>query len=89
MAKIISRTKQNDVYQRITRIIAELQKAYDQEASAEVRYAIEDAFDIAYIIGGMEMLEAMGQDRSKMYGRFRIGDKLSAMVELIDDCQWR
>lgn len=89
MAKIISRTKQNDVYQRLVRILAELQKAYNAEPSDDLRYAIEDTFDIALIVGDHEMLDAMSNLKRKP-GR-RVGDKLSNMIELIDDamdCQW-
>ncbi len=89
MAKIISRTKQNDVYQKLVRIIAELQKAYNMNAKDDIRYAIEDAFDIALIVGDHEMLDAMGNFRRS--ARSRAGDKLSNMIELIDDamdCQW-
>ena len=88
MAKIISRKKQNDVYQRLVRIISELAKAND---SAEVRDAIGDAFDIALIVGDMEMLEALGENPTRMFGSagYRIGDRLSNLVELIDDCMWK
>lgn len=89
MAKIISRTKQNDVYQRLIRIIAELQKAYNAESSDDLRYAIEDAFDIALIVGDQEMFATMGNFKRKPASR--VGDKLSNMIELIDDaidCQW-
>lgn len=59
MAKIISRKKQNDVYQRLVRIISELVKLKDND---DIRYAIEDAFDIALIVGDIDMLEALGDD---------------------------
>ena len=89
MAKIISKRKQNDVYQRLVRIISELSKMQDCD---DVRYAIGDAFDIALIIGDMEMLEALGENPTKGFAPGtpkRIGNKLSNMVELIDDCMWK
>jgi hypothetical protein len=89
--KILSRHKQNDVYQGLVRIIAELQKSYIKEPNDDVRYAIEDCFDIALIVGDHEMLDAMSNINGRSF-RDRVGDKLSNMVELIDDamdCQWR
>ena len=89
MAKIISRKKQNDVYQRLVRIICELAKMQDTD---EVRYAIGDAFDIALIVGDMEMLEALGENPNSDFVQGipkRIGTKLSNTIELIDDCMWK
>lgn len=89
MAKIISRKKQNDVYQRLVRIICELSKMEDSE---DVRYAIGDAFDIALIVGDMEMLEALGENPNSDFVKGmpkRIGNKLSNTIELIDDCMWK
>lgn len=88
MAKIISRKKQNDVYQRLVRIISELAKMEDND---DVRYAIGDAFEIALIVGDMEMLETLGQNPNRGFAPLpkRIGTKLSNMIELIDDCMWK
>lgn len=89
MAKIISRKKQNDVYQRLVRIISELAKIQDND---DIRYAIEDAFDIALIVGDIDMLEALGDDPPVEFSnkrRWKAGDKLSNFVELIDDCMWK
>lgn len=89
MAKIISRKKQNDVYQRLVRIISELAKMQDTD---DVRYAIGDAFDIALIVGDLEMLEALGENPNKPFVDGlpkRIGTKLSNTIELIDDCMWK
>ena len=87
--KIISRKKQNDVYQRLVRIICELTKMQDTD---EVRYAIGDAFDIALIVGDVEMLEALGENPNKSFApgsKKRIGTKLANAIELIDDCMWK
>lgn len=89
MAKIISRKKQNDVYQRLVRIISELAKMEDSD---DVRYAIGDAFDIALIVGDMEMLEALGENPNSDFVQGmpkRIGTKLANTIELIDDCMWK
>lgn len=89
MAKIISRKKQNDVYQRLVRIISELVKLQDND---DIRYAIEDAFDIALIVGDIDMLEALGDDPPVEFSnkrRWKAGDRLSNFVELIDDCMWK
>lgn len=89
MAKIISRKKQNDVYQRLVRIISELVKLQDND---DIRYAIEDAFDIALIVGDIDMLEALGDDPPIEFSnkrRWKAGDRLSNFVELIDDCMWK
>lgn len=87
MAKIISRKKQNDVYQRLVRIISTLSK----NDSNESRDSIDDAYDIALIVGDMEMLEALGEKPVIPFGShgYRIGNKLANMVELIDDCMWK
>lgn len=87
MAKIISRKKQNDVYQRLVRIISTLSK----NDSNESRDSIDDAYEIALIVGDLEMLEALGEKPSTPFGshRYRIGNKLANMVELIDDCMWK
>ena len=90
MAKIISRKKQNDVYQRLVRIISTLSK--DGQPSYEIKDAIEDAFDIALIVGDIDMLEALGDDPPVEFSnkrRWKAGDKLSNFVELIDDCMWK
>ena len=87
--KIISRKKQNDVYQGLVRIICELSKMQDND---DTRYAIGDAYDIALIVGDLEMLEALGENPSKHFGHFmpkRIGTKLANAIELIDDCMWK
>ena len=89
MAKIISRKKQNDVYQRLVRIISELAKLQDND---DIRYAIEDAFDIALIVGDIDMLEALGDDPPIEFSnkrRWKVGDRLPNFVELIDDCMWK
>ena len=89
MAKIISRKKQNDVYQRLVRIISELAKMEDND---DVRYAIGDAYDIALIVGDMEMLEALGENPNSEFAPGlpkRIGTKLANTIELIDDCMWK
>ena len=89
MAKIISRKKQNDVYQRLVRIISELAKMQDTD---DVRYAIGDAYDIALIVGDIEMLEALGENPNKGFVDGlpkRIGTKLANTIEFIDDCMWK
>lgn len=87
MAKIVSRKKQNDVYKRLVRIIQVLSK----DESAEATDAICDAFDIALVVGDIEMLEALGERPRTLFGSkgYRIGNKLSNLVEFIDDCMWK
>ena len=86
--KLISRQRQNDVYQRLVRIIAELQKSYNKKPDDDVRYAIEDAFDIVLMVGGYEMLETM-QGLEPSGAVKRIGDALSSCVEFVDETLWK
>lgn len=88
MIRILSFKKQNEIYKKLIRIILELRKVPTDEA----RGALEGAFDIAALVGGVEMLEAMGGKKiNTHFGIVRhgiageIGDKLSRGVEFVDD----
>ena len=93
--KIMTLQKQNDVYKRLIHIITELMKLETDEA----RYAIGDAFDIALIVGGREMLDAIGGIKpSKTVGSTKeeLSNGLSKCIDFIDeitdatiDCQWK
>ena len=55
MIRILNHKEQNEVYKRLVNMIVELMRR--DEVSA--KDAVIDAFEIAYIVGGKEMLEAM------------------------------
>lgn len=55
MIRILKHKEQNEVYKRLVNMIVELMRR--DEVSA--KDAVIDAFEIAYIVGGKEMLEAM------------------------------
>lgn len=55
MIRILRHKEQNEVYKRLVNLIVELMRR--DEVSA--KDAVIDAFEIAYIVGGKEMLEAM------------------------------
>lgn len=88
MIRILSMKKQNEIYKKLISIILELRKIPTPEA----RDALGNAFDIAVMVGGVEMLEAMGGNKVKThFGQYRhgivseVGDSLSKGIELIDD----
>ena len=96
MAKMISRKNQNEVYKNLIEIIKVLVKVEGDEATD----AIIGAFDIAAIVGGKEMLEAMGgyDSRRKVSKSCReeIASFLSRMIDatdnvsdVISDCMWK
>lgn len=89
MIKILSLRKQNDIYKKLINVILELRKNLPDDSAQD---ALGDAFDIAFIVGGPEMLEALGGQKVKtMFGQLRhgikeeIGDGLSRGIEFIDD----
>lgn len=85
MIRILSLKKQNDIMQRLIRIILELRKSLPADAAKD---ALDDAFEIALVVGGQEMLETMTGTRVQKYHRSvmdEIGDGLSRCVEIIDE----
>lgn len=80
--RVLSFHKQNEVYKRIVNIILELRKN-DTNSAAD---AISDAFDIAYIVGGDAMLEALAPSRVTIKNAAeQFADALSRMVEKWDE----
>ena len=80
--RILSFHNQNEVYKRIINIILELRKN-DTNSAAD---AISDAFDIAYIVGGEEMLKALAPSRVTIKNAAeQFADALSRMVEKWDE----
>lgn len=80
--RILTFHKQNEVYKRIVNIILELRKN-DTNSAAD---AISDAFDIAYIVGGEEMLKALSPSRVTIKNAVeQFADALSRMVEKWDE----
>lgn len=80
--KILSMQRQNDVYKRLINIILELRKMDGPSATD----AISDAFDIAYIVGGEEMLEAMAPSKVKVHNAAeQMAGMLSRMIDKYDE----
>lgn len=80
--KILTMKKQNDAYKKLINIILELRKSDTVEATD----AISDAFDLAYIVGGDAMLEAMAPSKVKVHNAAeQIADMLSRSVERFDE----
>ena len=80
--RILSFHNQNEVYKRIVNIILELRKN-DTNSAAD---AISDAFDIAYIVGGDAMLEALSPSRVRIKtAAEQFADALSRTVEKFDE----
>lgn len=80
--RVLSFHKQNEVYKRIVNIILELRKN-DTNSAAD---AISDAFDIAYIVGGEEMLEALAPSRVTIKNAAeQFADALSRAVDKWDE----
>lgn len=80
--RVLSFHKQNEVYKRIVNIILELRKN-DTNSAAD---AISDAFDIAYIVGGEEMLEALAPSRVAIKNAAeQFADALSRAVDKWDE----
>lgn len=61
--RILTRGDQGDVYKKLVEIIKVLAKVQSVERilTVEAQDAISDALDIAGIVGGTEMLEALGR----------------------------
>ena len=80
--RILTIHKQNEAYKKLINIILELRKR-DTDSATD---AISDAFDIAYIVGGEEMLEAMAPSRITIKtAAEQFADALSRMVEKWDE----
>lgn len=80
--RILTMQKQNEAYKKLINIILELRKS-DTVSAAD---AISDAFDIAYIVGGDAMLEAMTPSRVTIKtAAEQFADALSRMVEKWDE----
>lgn len=84
MIRLLSLKKQNETMQRLIRIILELRKNLPDVSA---RDAIDDAFEIALIVGGQEMVEHMSGTEIKKVHRSivdEIGDGLSKCIDYFD-----
>lgn len=85
MIRILSLKKQNEAMQRLIQIILELRRNLPADSAKD---AIDDAFEVALIVGGPEMLEHMAGTRVPKRHRSimdEIGGGLSRCIELFDE----
>lgn len=79
--RVITRKKQQELFKRIHNVVVALAKIDGIEAD----YAIGDMWQIARMVGGREMLDAMvGDNYYQRPLRERVGDKISDSMDAAD-----
>ena len=85
--KVLTRKRQQDIYKRIVDVIATLTKveAVSEDHALQLDNALGDMWQIARMVGGREMLDAMvGDNYHQRPLRERVGDKISDSMDAAD-----
>lgn len=85
--KVLTRKKQQDIYKRIVYVVTALAQVQtvDESHDEKINFALGDMWQIARMVGGREMLDAMvGDNYHQRPLRERVGDKISDSMDAAD-----